>query len=98
MGLFSKKSKVQEEHVMSEIKVLGPGCNNCATLKENTRAALADMNNTEGVEHVSDYADIAKFGVMSTPGLVVDGTVLSQGRVLKKEEIIELINHHRGTK
>ena len=50
------------------------------------------------MDHVTDFAQIAAYGVMSTPALVVDGKVLSSGRVLKKEEAVALLRKARGEK
>jgi small redox-active disulfide protein 2 len=63
------------------VKVLGPGCANCITLEKRTRQALAQLGLDATVEKVTDYAQIADYGVMSTPGLVVDDQVILQGRV-----------------
>ena len=64
-----------------QIKILGPGCRNCVTLERVTREALADLGIDAEIEKVTDYAAIAGYGVMSTPGLVVDGEVVLYGRV-----------------
>lgn len=74
------------------IKILGPGCANCKNLERATREALADIGMDATVEKVTDYKDIAAYGVMSTPALVLDEKVLVTGRVPKKAEIIELLN------
>ncbi|HKB94302.1 MAG TPA: thioredoxin family protein [Gaiellaceae bacterium] len=66
---------------MSTIKVLGSGCANCQRLTQLTEQALADLGRTERVEKVTDYAEIAAYGVMSTPALVVDEQVLMAGRI-----------------
>lgn len=63
------------------IKVLGPGCANCHALERVTRQALAELDITAQVENVTDYADIAGYGVMSTPALIVDGELVVAGRV-----------------
>jgi small redox-active disulfide protein 2 len=73
------------------IKVLGPGCKNCVTLAENTKAAIAQMGLDAQIEKVTDYAEISKYGVMSTPGLVVDEKVVSFGRVLKPQDIVKIL-------
>lgn len=80
----------------ASILILGSGCANCQTLEANTRAALAALGDDSAIGHVTDFTEIAKYGVMSTPGLVVDGKVLSSGRVLKTEEIIALLKKARG--
>ena len=73
------------------VKILGPGCNNCKKLEKATREALADHGLEATVEKVEDYAAIAGYGVMSTPGLVVDEKVLVYGRVPKPAEIRQLL-------
>ena len=73
------------------IKVLGPGCRNCANLEKNTEAALASLGLEASVEKVTDYGLIAGYGVLTTPGLVVDEEVVVSGRVPKVEEIAELL-------
>lgn len=74
-----------------EIKVLGPGCKNCVTLEANTKAAIDALGMKAEFEKVTDYAQIAKYGIMSTPGLVIDGKVVSFGKVLKTDAIVDLI-------
>jgi small redox-active disulfide protein 2 len=74
-----------------DIKVLGPGCANCVRLEANTRDALADLGLTASIEKVTDFPTIIGYGVMSTPGLVVDGAVLSSGRVPSVEDIKRLL-------
>ena len=74
-----------------EIKVLGPGCKNCAALEDNTRQALASLDRHDGITKVEDFAEIAAYGVMSTPALVVDDTVLVSGRVPDATEVRSLL-------
>ncbi len=73
------------------IKVLGPGCKNCVTLEKNVREVLTRLGVEAAVEKVTDYADIMAHGVMSTPGLVIDGEVVSYGRVPTPTQVAELI-------
>lgn len=73
------------------IKVLGPGCANCARLEERTRQAVADLGLDAQIEKVTDYAEIAGYGVMKTPGLVVDEKLVVSGRVPTSREIAELL-------
>ena len=73
------------------IKVLGSGCKRCITLGDNVAAALANLGLQADIVKVTDYADIAAHGVMSTPGLAFDDQVVSTGRVLTAEEIAGLL-------
>jgi small redox-active disulfide protein 2 len=74
-----------------KIKVLGPGCKNCVTLEDNTKAALAELGIEAEIEKITDFAEIAKYGIMSTPGLVIDEKVVSFGKVLKPKDIVKII-------
>ncbi len=74
-----------------DVKVLGPGCGNCKRLEKATRIALASLGLEATVSKVTDYGEIAAYGVMSTPGLVVDGRVLVSGRVPSPAEVRELL-------
>jgi small redox-active disulfide protein 2 len=76
---------------MMNIKILGTGCKNCVALIENTKTALSNLGIEAEIEKVTDYAEIAKFGIMSTPGLVIDEKVVSFGKVLKPNEIAKII-------
>lgn len=69
------------------IKILGSGCKKCITLTENTQAALANLGREAQVLKVTDFAEIAAHGVMSTPALVIDNKVVSVGKVLSTEEV-----------
>jgi small redox-active disulfide protein 2 len=66
---------------MISIEVLGPGCDNCKRLEKNALEAVAMAGVEAEVVKVVDYKDIAARGVLQTPGLVIDGTVVSVGRV-----------------
>lgn len=72
---------------MRVIEVLGPGCPNCQAVERNVREALASSGEEAEVRHVTDWVDIAGRGVMSTPGLVIDGTVVSTGRIPSPEQV-----------
>jgi small redox-active disulfide protein 2 len=73
------------------IKVLGPGCMNCKTLERRTIEALQELNIDATVEKVEDYQMIASYGIMRTPGLVINERVVSSGLVPKVEDIKNLI-------
>ena len=80
----------------SGVKVLGSGCAKCNALEQAAREALAELGMETTIDHVTDFAQIAAYGVMSTPALVVDGKVVSYGKVLKKDEAKDLIRKVRG--
>lgn len=73
------------------VKILGSGCKNCVTLAENTKAALAELGVDAEITKVTDFSEIAKYGIMSTPGLVIDEKVVSFGKVLKPRDIVKII-------
>ncbi len=73
------------------IKVLGPGCANCVNLEKNTREALASLGLEAHVEKVTDYPTIAGYGVMKTPGLVVDEELVLSGKVAKPADIARIL-------
>ena len=73
------------------IKILGPGCRNCVTLERVTREAVEALGVDAEIEKVTDYAAIAGYGVMSTPGLVVDDRVVLYGRVPTSRQVREIL-------
>jgi small redox-active disulfide protein 2 len=87
---------VQTGNGAASVKVLGSGCAKCNALEKAVREALAELGMDTQVEHVTDFAQIAAFGVMSTPALVVDGKVVSFGRVLTKDAVITILKKVRG--
>lgn len=72
-----------------KIEVLGPGCKRCDQLYENVRAAVEDFDSSEGIDviKVSDISYFTQMGVFMTPGLVIDGDVISVGKVLPADDI-----------
>ena len=77
---------------MKKIQILGTGCPKCKLLTANAEVAIKALGLDAQVEKVEKIADIMKFGVMSTPALVVDGKVKSVGKVLNPEDIIQHLN------
>lgn len=75
---------------MLEIKVLGSGCPNCQRLERETRAALDEAGIAYQLSKVTEYGDIAAYGVMSTPALVMNEKVVSAGRIPARAKIVEL--------
>lgn len=78
------------------VKVLGTGCAKCNALETATREALVELGMDATIDHVTEFSQIAAYGVMTTPALVVDGKVVSYGKVLKKDEAKALIQKVRG--
>ncbi len=73
------------------IKVLGGGCSKCEALLANVKEALAESAKEADVEYITDFSVIAGYGIMSTPALMIDGKVISGGKVLKPKEIIKYL-------
>jgi small redox-active disulfide protein 2 len=76
---------------MKEIKVLGPGCAKCKKLDENVKTAMSEVGGEYDYEYVTDIQKIMNYGILMTPGLVVEGKVVSVGRVLPVRDIVDLI-------
>ncbi len=70
-----------------KIEILGTGCAKCKALEENVKKAVADAGVFAQVEKVEDLVEIMNYGVMNTPGLVINGEVKSTGKLLNSEEI-----------
>ena len=90
----SDKTEVSNT-VGAYVKILGSGCKKCNELEANTVAALKELGMDATVEHVRDFTQIAGYGVMSTPALVVGGKVVAFGKVLKKDEIAAILHKVR---
>lgn len=73
------------------IKILGSGCKKCVALAENAKAAAQTAGIDVEIEKVTDILAIAGYGIMSTPGLVLNDKVASAGRVLSAPEIARLL-------
>jgi small redox-active disulfide protein 2 len=73
------------------IKILGTGCANCKKLEANAREAVKELGIDADIEKVENFKDILAYGVMKTPGLVVDEKVKVMGRVATTEEIKKLL-------
>ena len=86
--------KAEEKKKEKGIKILGSGCSKCAALEKSTREALAELNVEEYIDHITDFSQIASYGVMSTPALVINGKVVSYGKVLNKDEVKELLEEN----
>ena len=73
-----------------DIKVLGPGCKNCNALELATEEALAQLGMEIGYTKVSDYGEIASYGVLNTPAMMIDDDLKFAGRVPSVDELCEL--------
>ena len=74
------------------IEILGVGCPKCKQLTANVEAAVKELNIVAEISKVADINKIIEYGVMMTPALAVDGTVVSAGKVLSKDEIKKIIS------
>ncbi len=81
----------QDQIKIKNIKILGSGCANCNRLEQATKDALTTLGITVEVEHITDFIQIAQYGVMSTPALVINDKVVSYGRVLKVNDVVKMI-------
>jgi small redox-active disulfide protein 2 len=72
---------------MLAIKVLGPGCDNCKKLATLTERAVTSLSIEAKIEKVTDYAEIMKYPILSTPGLVIGEKLVVSGRVPSEAEI-----------
>lgn len=71
-----------------EIKVLGPGCAKCSETEKLMQAVVAEAGASATIEKISDFQQIATFGVFSTPAVVIDGQVKCVGKVPSKAEAL----------
>lgn len=78
-----------------EIKILGTGCANCKTLEKSVYNALAELNFEANVIKEEDIQKIMMYGIMRTPGLVIDGKVVLSGRVPALKELKEIIEKNK---
>jgi small redox-active disulfide protein 2 len=74
-----------------DLKILGSGCAKCDKLEAAARAAVDELGVEAELEHVTDPAEIASWGVMATPALVVDDEVVLSGRVPSADEVRDLL-------
>ena len=74
-----------------KIEILGVGCQKCKQLAANVEAAVKELNIQTDIAKVRDMDKIIEYGVMMTPALAVNGTVISAGKVLSKDEIKKII-------
>lgn len=102
MALFRKKGtpeKAPREQANTAqragIVLLGTGCANCKTLERNLTQAMQDLGLDEPVEQVTQLSQMAEYGILSFPGLVIDGKVISVGKALSVEELKRLLQQRK---
>lgn len=74
-----------------KIEILGVGCPKCKQLTANAEAAIKDLNIQAEIAKVTDIDKITEYGVMMTPALVLNGIVVSSGKVLSKDQIKNIL-------
>ena len=92
-GDFDAESMAKAESAKAEgasVKILGTGCPKCNALEAATREALERLGMDASIDHVTDFSQIAAYGVMTTPALVVDG------KVVKTDEVVHLLQKVRS--
>ncbi len=72
---------------MLNVKVLGSGCANCKRLEERVRKVVSERGLAVEIEKVTDYAQMMRWKIMSTPGLVINDVLVSAGRIPNEDEI-----------
>lgn len=73
------------------IKVLGGGCSKCEKLLSNVKEAVSKTGTEAEIEYITDFSIIGSYGIMTTPALIVDGKIVSTGKVLNIKDIEEFL-------
>jgi len=74
-----------------KIEILGPGCPRCVNLEANVKQAVADLDIDATIEKITDMSQIMSYGVMSTPGILIDGKVVGFGKLFSVDEIKDML-------
>ena len=77
-----------------EIKVLGGCCKSCDVLLDYVNEVLVELDKKAKVEKITNFVEIAKLGVLKTPGIVIDGKVIFSGRMADKKEVKEILSKY----
>jgi small redox-active disulfide protein 2 len=93
-GCGAKGCQDGASSVQGDVLVLGSGCDKCMALEEAVKKAIAQLGAEVTLGHVTDFTQIASYGVMTTPALVVKGKVVSSGKVLSVEEAVKLMEQN----
>jgi small redox-active disulfide protein 2 len=81
--------------MLVDIKILGPGCTKCQQLEALTRNAVADLRLDAHIDKITDPGEIAAWGVMTTPALVVDDDVVLAGRLPTEQALAAILTADR---
>jgi len=92
---FSPTQKLTISDGVTQILILGTGCAKCITLKNTVDEAIKTLDGHFEVEKVEDIEKIMSYGVVSTPGLVINGEVKSTGKALRLTEVVKLIEEEK---
>ncbi len=82
---------VVEKSTFPTIRILGPGCAACDTMEKDVRAILAELNIAADIDHVRDINQIAEYGMVRTPALVINDQIVLNGRSLPKSQLKKLL-------
>lgn len=77
-----------------EIKILGTGCPKCKALEKSTREAVTELNIDAEVTKVDDIVKIMEYGILQTPGLVINNKVVFSGRIPSMNDLKKLISQN----
>ncbi|MEO0206732.1 MAG: thioredoxin family protein [candidate division WOR-3 bacterium] len=83
--------EVEEEEAGLVIKILGPGCPSCEQLEKDVRAVVQELNIAADIQHIRDLKEISKYGIVATPGLVINNKLVSTGKMLNRNQIKDWI-------
>ena len=78
-----------------EIKILGTGCAKCKSLEKATKQAVKELSLNASIEKVEDIQKILEYGIMSTPGLVINGKVVFSGKLPKNDELRNILTQNQ---
>jgi len=79
-----------------KIEIIEIGCPSCKVLVDRTRQAVNELGLSEHIEEINDISEMMKYGITSLPALIIDGKVMSEGKVPKVEEIKEFLSNTEG--
>jgi small redox-active disulfide protein 2 len=82
---------VVEASTFPTIRILGPGCTACETMEKDVRMILTELNIAADVDHVRDINQIAEYGMVRTPSLIINDEIVLNGRSLPKSQLKKLI-------